>query len=58
MEKPNGPMRDMSEGPEELRCLLERAQRERAFDFWGYKETTLTRRLGRQLREEAKGEVN
>ena len=34
----------------ELQHLLEKVYRERGFDFREYKETTLTRRLGRRLR--------
>jgi len=33
----------------ELQCLLEKVYDERGFDFREYKETTLTRRLGRRL---------
>jgi chemotaxis methyl-accepting protein methylase len=37
-------------GHKELICLMEKIYGERGFDFRGYKETTLTRRLGRRLR--------
>ena len=40
----------MSEGYKELQRLLEKVYRERGFDFREYKESTLTRRLGRRLR--------
>jgi len=40
----------MTEGGKELQCLLEKVYRERGFDFREYKESTLTRRLGRRLR--------
>ena len=40
----------MTENHKGLQCLLEKVYRERGFDFRGYKETTLTRRLARRLR--------
>jgi chemotaxis methyl-accepting protein methylase len=40
----------MTEGCRDLQHLLEKVYRERGFDFREYKETTLTRRLGRRLR--------
>jgi len=39
----------MTEGRKELQYLLEKVYRERGFDFREYKESTLTRRLGRRL---------
>jgi len=40
----------ITEGCKTLNCLTEKVYRERGFDFRGYKESTLTRRLGRRLR--------
>jgi len=40
----------MTQLQEELQLLLEKIYRERGFDFRGYRESTLTRRLGRRLR--------
>jgi len=40
----------ITEGRKALNCLMEKVYRERGFDFRGYKESTLTRRLGRRLR--------
>lgn len=40
----------ITEGRKGLNCLMEKVYRERGFDFRGYKESTLTRRLGRRLR--------
>lgn len=39
----------MTENHKGLQCLLEKVYRERGFDFREYKESTLTRRLGRRL---------
>ena len=41
---------DMTEDRNELQHLLEKVYRERGFDFREYRESTLTRRLGRRLR--------
>ena len=40
----------MTHDGRQLECLLEKIHSEWGFDFRGYKETTLTRRLGRRLR--------
>jgi len=40
----------LAEGRKDLIGLMEKVYRERGFDFRGYKESTLTRRLGRRLR--------
>jgi chemotaxis methyl-accepting protein methylase len=47
---PKGRTGPITQGRNDLMYLMEKVYRERGFDFRGYKQSTLTRRLGRRLR--------